>query len=30
MTKLFAIIAACAVFAPVALATISQAAQIVA
>jgi hypothetical protein len=29
MTKLFAIIAACAVFAPVALATISQAAQIV-
>jgi hypothetical protein len=30
MTKLFAIIAACAVFAPVAFATISQAAQIVA
>ena len=30
MTKLFALIAACAVFAPVALATMHQAAQIVA
>jgi hypothetical protein len=30
MTKLFAIIAACAVFAPVAFAALSQAAQIVA
>jgi hypothetical protein len=29
MTKLYALIAACAVFAPVALATLSQAAQIV-
>jgi hypothetical protein len=30
MTKFFALIAACAVFAPVAFATLSQAAQIVA
>ena len=30
MTKLFSLIAACAVFAPVALATLNQAAQIVA
>jgi hypothetical protein len=30
MTKLFAVFAACALFAPVALATLSQAAQIVA
>jgi hypothetical protein len=30
MTKFFALIAACAVFAPVAMATLSQAAQIVA
>jgi hypothetical protein len=30
MTKLYALIAACAVFAPVAMATLSQAAQIVA
>jgi hypothetical protein len=30
MTKFFALIAACAVFAPMALATLSQAAQIVA
>ncbi len=30
MTKFFALIAACAVFVPVAMATLSQAAQIVA
>jgi len=30
MTKLYALIAACAVFAPVAMATLNQAAQIVA
>jgi hypothetical protein len=30
MTKFFALIAACAVFAPVAMATLSQAAQMVA
>ena len=30
MTKLYSLIAACAVFAPVALATLNQAAQIVA
>jgi hypothetical protein len=30
MTKLYCLIAACAVFAPVALATLNQAAQIVA
>jgi hypothetical protein len=30
MTKFFALIAACAVFAPVAMATLAQAAQIVA
>ena len=30
MTKFYALIAACAVFAPVALATLTQAAQIVA
>ena len=30
MTKIYALIAACAVFAPVAMATLAQAAQIVA
>jgi hypothetical protein len=30
MTKLYALIAACAVFAPIAMATLNQAAQIVA